>query len=738
MLRLVTLTVAVLVAYAANTEQQRRNEDFGNLVVATNYGVVFTPTERVLNGASYYLHTFAVPIPQLTYTDISQLPCDSPALKLVQCEAINEMITSLNAATKPVYTRLKKLVDESLSAINSIGRVRTSASGRSKRSVATNTTYYYHGDDDGAEPVYQYHSVYDDATGTYIHHGPRVRVRRDVNLGADFCNKKTEGGDSDGSSGLLSTLGKAGADMFGMVGWDTVKVMDKHICDLARTADINRKEIQRAERALASVSEAIENRIGAVETGMGAVNKRVTETQQQLQRVANQAIKAENELAKNQKRIELAQRQRILMQEQLNKHRQLVFEQIEAIDEFLAALDRMMDGYLPQQFVGVNDLKRLIDLIVQQVLPEHGNRFDLVSRNPSFYYKLRDIAFVRSTTFVYVTVKLPVYETGGMLQTYRVDRVHSSTAQHHESSTIVRNLPDYFLIDKNNLYYSEMRTAEYLGCRGNLLRVCRSERSLVPVNTHLTCAAAIFLGKTEAIRAKCEVGYEPNDMPSVAVDMGDGRFLVHSINASPKNTWTLSCPFSKSSAHRLQQIASCKTCFVSVPCGCSLDGTDFYVPVRMTGCPQNKQPSRPELTRKFPVNLHMMTELYTPKQLAQWTKEATATEPWELEKINLDVQPDHWDEVVAREQKYALDFKRLMAKHRAGAKAWSSKASYFLHKAMNMNDVNTAHIKDLEGQLGSGIWKSLLNVKSIVAGVSFSTFLNVVTLIVVILYAIWK
>lgn len=720
------------VTFTIGVTRAQNIENADNLVVASNYGVVFTPVDRVINGASMYPHTFQVELPELSYEPLRQIACDTPELQLIQCEAINDMVSRLNEDVQPMFEHLKTRFEYAISAVNTIGDVETKDPVpvvRSRRQ--SNSTEEEHG--------YSRYGVQDDKVpvpGT-----ARRRRRRDATqLGSDFCKGQTKDDDDtdDGSpGGILSIVGKAGSDLFGMVDWDTVKVMDKHICDLAHTADINRQEIVRAEHALSSISQTIQNRITTIESGMTAVNDRVTETQNELIRISREQIAADNNLLRNQKRIELAQRQRIMMQEQINKYRQLVFSHSMEIDQWITALNRLLEGYLPEQFVGVEDLQRLIDMIVNNVIPEYGNRFDVLSKNPAFYYKLRDLGFVRSSTSLYITLKVPIYETGGLLQAYRVMRVHSSTAQHHESSTIVHNLPDYFTIDKNNLYYSEMTTTEYINCRGSLLRVCRSERSLIPTNSHMTCAAAIFLGKAEAIKSKCEIGYEASDLPSIAIQVGQGRYLIHSQGASSTETWTMSCPFSESQAHRIQQIQSCRTCYVTVPCGCSLDATDFFIGVRMTGCEVGEHPSRPEVVVGFPVNLHMMSRLYTPDQLAKWYPHTTTSEPWKLENVDLRIENDEWPEVVEQEDKYRLDFNKIMEKHKTSEQIWASKASYYLRKAMDMNDVNMAGINGLKETMGTGIWKSIMNPKSIISSSSFSIILSVLVLIGVI-YVLYR
>lgn len=654
--------------------------------VRTNWGVVFNKVGAMLNGITRYRHTFALSIPAMDYRAVQSMTCNSSLLKEAHCESVNYLIEQLNSMYSAEFALMKKNIAIVLAAIGNVeSGDESSTSARKKRSVS-----------------------FDDSA---------------PHLSPSFCQ---DGGQTGGGGGILATLGKVGSDIFGTPTYDDIKIVDKHICELADTVDLNRREIIASNERLSSISAALNNRISALQHGLENMNKRITDTQNRLIYVTKTIVGDLNELNHRMNFIENTQEATYFLLGNLVRFEDTATRHLRFASNWLYGINRLLEGYIPQELVTVNDVQAVLDHVYTHVLPNYP-QLNIVHPNPSFYYQIRSTTFTRSNNYVFITLTVPLKSVGGMLGVYRVDRTHISTAEHHQSATRIANLPDFFAVTPDLAYYTEMSVAHYSSCRGEGIKVCRTERALQAAN-RLTCAAAIFYDKKADVVEHCDIQYEPYDLPSEVIRLRDEEYLVHSENAGSNNTWTMHCPHAaREPGHvevrQLKQIPSCNTCIIRVPCGCSLDGGSFYVPVQLTGCNVIERPGFPEVTKVYPMSLPVLTALYSADDIANIAGDSTHgdTSPANslaLTELQLNITTPEWEEVVKKDEKYRVDFKKLMKVHKKASAVYADRAEYYLKKATDFSDLNLAHIKDLEDQFGGELYQAFLNPSSVVGGIS--------------------
>lgn len=660
-----------------------------------NWGVVFNKVGTILNGIAKYRHTFAVAIPVMDYTPLQLMPCDSDELKLAHCEAINILVNEVNMGYENEFALMKQNVANVLAVIGEIDE--TGGGGRRKKRDTTSSSSSPH-------------------------------------LSPDFCQ---DGSQDAGGGGLLATLGKIGSDIFGLPTYDDIRIVDKHICQLADTVDLNRREILKSNERLSSVSAALNNRISSLQHGLANMNERISETQDRLVEVTRTMVDDLNELSNRMSFIEATQEAMYLFIANLERFQNAASQHLTYAATWLYGVNKLLEGYVPQELIMVDDIQSVLDHVQNVVLPKNP-QLRLVHTNPSFYYQVRSTAFTRTTNYVFITLTVPLRSVGGILAVYRVDRTHISTAEHHTSSTRIANLPDFFAVTPSDLaYYTELSLAHYSSCRGEGIRVCPTERGLRASNS-LTCAAAIFYDRTTEISKHCEIHFEERVMPSEVVKLRDMEYLVHSEYSGPDETWTLHCPYaspepgSSSGQGHLQSIASCNTCIIQLPCGCSLDGGTFLIPVQLTGCTVHEELGFPEVTKLFPINLPVLTSLYSAEDILHMHGSTVHTEPSHSDLLPTDfllnVTKSDWAGVVAKDEKYKVDFKKLISRHKKESVAYADKAEYYLKKATDFYDLNMAHIKDLEKQFGGELYHNFLNPSAIVGGTSTFWVVAVISL----------
>ncbi len=649
----------------------------------TNYGIMFHRVDNILNGITKYRHTFKVPIPDFTYTPLQEMPCITDRQRQIGCESVNRLTQEENLAVQKSFEQAKRHLDLGLKAIPNVEDMKLPASS--------------------------------------------WRLQRDLMLGPEYCKHMVHKQSNDGGD-FLGLAGKVVSDIFGSPTWDDITVTANHICESAKVAEINKKAITSASDDLTSISETIEKHIDTVQRGMSDINMRLTETNGKLQELADVQVNDTNVIIERQNLAEVAQQVMFEIMTNLAHHKAQGMEHVMAFNDWLPGINQLLKGYVPENFVMIDDIQTVINYINNQIVPAYNHRLKLVHPNPGFYHQVRSISYTRDNNNIYITVVFPMYTAGGLLAVYRIDRTHISTTDRHESSTRIANLPDFIAVTADLRYYMELNLAHYMSCRGDDVRMCSSERSL-QIAGKRTCAAALFYDHRDDIMARCDIHYEPYDLPSEAVLLDDASYLVHSKNAGPHNTWTMDCPYSLSGDRDVQQIPSCKTCIIEVPCGCSVEAPDFFIPYRLTGCKMTEHDARPTLVRTFPANLALLTHLYSPAQLTAWTGSNATSAPWLLDGLNLTVIDTVMPQVVEADKQYAGDFKKLLKLHNNKSDVYASKSEYFIKKTADMRDLDMASIIDLEERLDVHTWGAFFNPKATLGGVSTSVIISMAALI---------
>jgi hypothetical protein len=652
--------------------------------VRTNWGVVFNKVGTVLNGISKYRHTFAISIPSTDYTPLREINCDTDALKLAHCEAVNVLVRNVNDGFSADFRAAAENMKDVLSVIPD----RTSSERR--------------------------------------------RKRRSPHLSSSFCRDGTIENEQSGG-GFFSALGKMASDLFGTPNFDDIKIVDKHICELADTVDLNTRQIVATEDRLSSLSGTLDNEISSLQSGLSNMNDRITETQAKLINVTRSVV---GDLRDLQTRVEFqenAQEAMYLFMGNLERFQHAALRHLTYVSSWMYGVDKLLEGYVPQELVSVHDVRTVLEHVQTTVLSHHS-QLTLAHPNPSFYYRVRSTAFTKAKNTLFVMLTVPLRSTGGMLGVYRVDRTPVRTSEDLTSGTRVVNLPDFFALTPDLRYYTELSTAHFMSCRGDHVRICETERALQASN-RLTCAAAIFFDKSKAIQSRCDIRFEANASIPEAVRLRDSQYLIHSGSGSG-GSWTMHCPYA-SDREKLRSVAACGTCIINVPCGCSLDGDTFRIPLRLTGCDSiADELGFPKVTKIYPYNLPVLRHVYSDEDFSATgltSGSARTMRPIKLSQFIGNLTDDGWAEVVAKDEKYRIDLKKFLEQSKKNTKVYADKAEYYLKKATDFHDLMEEPIKNVKQLLdGQDLVRLLKNPHTLAGGMTTLWVLVIVSLVLAI------
>lgn len=630
----------------------------------TNWGVVFRKSDVILNGMGKFRHTFLIKVPTLNYQPIQLMPCDHLNLRDLHCEAINEMITSINQQNQPIIQEYKSRIETWMRGIPDV--------------------------DDNIFP------------------GRPRRQRRSITLDKAFCDTLNAGGKVDGESdGFLASIGKFFTSLSGQPTWDDIKVFYKTICKSLKVVELQKEEISNLNNALGSFQLASNNRMDAIESAMKDTQAEVSETKHALLLLANYTEVAISEL---NMRLQISVKGTNLlfrMLKQLYNFQAKMYSLSEEVERFGDGINSLLSGRLPSAFVNIDQMQAVINSVKLRLADT--NILKLSETNPAFYYMTDNVVFTKCSRIgvLFIMINIPVYSTTGLMAAYRIEKTFLGTKEGGNSSTMIANLPDFIAVSTDNVnqYYSELSSSDMTSCKGDKVKICPVERSLQSFSDY-TCAIALYKDNGKEIWDKCDFRIEEKPQSSGAIKLIDNVFLMHSAFPGER-IWQLSCPLKPSAS---KNIPSCTACFIEVPCGCTFSAPgEFILSLQLDGCSNlMDEQDVVEVQPRYPFNLAVLQAT----NLMNFSFDVDSTTTSRI-KFNLNL-PDltaisyQWDQSVERSQQYSSDLKKLASDVLARRDVFATKADAMLKEASDFTEINLGPLKHMK-KIFSGKWSGLLS-----------------------------
>lgn len=651
-----------------------------------NWGVFFVRTGTVLNGHTRYKHTFAIPWPKVGKVNMQPFTCDTELLYQVQCDEINELITEVN---ERINQKVEKIQMQLLKAKNIV------------------------------DPI---------AINEYNSHGKRKKRNTGHSLGSEYCDKLSSDQADNDDATLLSSIGNVVSDIFGTPTSGDIKAIASHVCNLGKLADLDKKEIHQANERLTSMSNILSDRISNLKTGIQDAHSRISDLNNEFLKIVKETYDNMNALEKRIMKIEGMLGVLLEVQNGLNKAEQTMDLLCTSISKWISAINHLTTGYLPGFLVSAADISNVLHHIENNIIPNYNGHFMITHKNPSFYYQLRSLTYTRTDDYLMIMITIPIHAIGGALAVYRVDSTHVSLSLNDSSSTFIHKLPDYFATTVDTEYYTEMSTAHYSSCRGENVKICSSETSLKR-STQKSCVASIFYDSSEDIMEKCDIRYEEFEMPGHAIQLPGHQYFVHSSYLG--ETWQLVCPDAKL-GYNEQNVPSCNSCVIKVPCFCKLLAADFILPYQLTDC-ELSDPHYPQITYHYGINLPVLHSLFPIQDINEIKGDILKeNSKWKIPLPSFHItKSSEWDKVVERDRKYEKDFHKVVLQHINKSVAYATKADYLIKKANDYSDLAGFSLDKIKKDIGgTGLLHIFTTPNSMIGGISTSIVVNIVTLII--------
>ena len=538
-----------------------------NIISRPNWGVEFVKIGRMLNGASYVRTTWMVPVPRLRLAkNLTRIPCENPTQQLANCRALNKAVDHANSLSERLLGAVRRDTKAVLGAFPSV----ESHDRRKKRDVRPGDVLFP-GDTNRYEP--------------------------------DFCEKPFDKRDNFWTSLWSTVLHKPS--------YSDLALLYKQMCKAAKLIDQNKKGIFEFADELSALSLEINDRIELLDDTLDNLQTRVDESGNHLQSLVSNVRGIQYNLTV---RLNFMQKAQHLHQSYIiNLHHFLASVRSRARmgTEFNFAVHQMLAGKLSHALIPTDIVSSAMMNAVRKMRSTYGSTYSQVLRAPSEFYSYVTgplLLFTRSDNYLFITAKIPFSSQIGVMDVYRIVQNPLRVSATKNIRSRVDDLPEIFAITTDSRYYTEMSAKRYLSCSSQddspIIRVCETETAVEStLDKDPRCSAAIFHDRATNACGLSMGRDDDEDRPVEVQSLSGGRY---SINLNGKlllaeDRWIMKCDNTTS------LVPPCESCFVTVPCGCSLVASNlFMIPRRFDGeCQRGRLTTT---TTVYPVNLHILAQ----------------------------------------------------------------------------------------------------------------------------------
>ena len=282
---------------------------------------------------------------------------------------------------------------------------------------------------------------------------------------------------------------------------------------------------------------------------------------------------------------------------------------------------------------------------IQVALNNKQPGFQLIFKDPHFYYLHNTFSFYRQDNKIMITMKFPI---GKIHKPMSLLKIHSYPVPLNETSnhaTAILNMPSYLAVSQDHSFYTEVTEDALQKCNiYNKIAFCEFNIALTTSN-FWKCSYALYKDNRAQIKASCEFRFFPNAISPMLKQLNQTHFLIHNISSL-----TLQC------SNNTKTIVGCFFCIISLPCNCSVMTLQYYLPERWDGCHHKHQ----EISKVHPVNLALLQEYFSDKQLKHITSQTTFHRPLNVSIPPFKIYENNLSEIIANDKMAHLSLKRMI------------------------------------------------------------------------------
>lgn len=641
-------------------------------ILRTNWGVNFDEIDPIIIGAglSNYVHSFAIPWPKIHYNISKPITCTDGMDWNMTCKAINKIIRNMNKYNYEVYSTASYTFQQAKSLLPQKGDLKN-----------------------------------------------QTRFKRDI-----FSSIESAFG-----SGFHS-LANAFTDLFHMPGHKDLTVLVEHLKELNGAMKDDSDAIRLFNNDLSSTQLLLNNRISNLLVSLNNTEDSISMIANNTDALySNIKIDLQNIVNRTNRIADVASYVTTKLLLSLFSKHLLLHQLQEMAQQWHEGIITILTGYLTSLILPPEYISDIIEHITTNILaqPRYGH-MKLISTNPSYYYKQKNIIGMVYKDHLLIVVKFPLKETSGLLTVYKTTSfpvpllsglMNTQQKSSTDSYSYIGDIPTYFAITNNGEYYMTLSTAMYESCEGEGIKVCKTGKLTLQRSTTISCISALFFDDTEGIKKSCSISLSKTPPMGSAVQLtGYDSFLIHgSLNGN--DTWRLRCmnPIGNSQ----QSLIPCSMCRLNIPCFCTLGADQFEITPHMTECSDKiNRSGQPKVTYFYHPNLAMITSLFPHNALARiHAFEASVNKLYPAINITLPhIRQSNWSGIIERDNTLQKDFKKIAKAANKTIQVYESKEDKIAAKVTNFSDVIVDRTVDLTKTV-QDVFKLFGNFGKIIAAI---------------------
>lgn len=504
-------------------------------------------------------------------------------------------------------------------------------------------------------------------------------------------------------------------DLFHMPGHRDLTTLKAHLKEVTEAMKLNSDAIKEFNNALSSTQCLLNNRISNLLNGLGHIEQNITQISSNMNQTfttinnsTEKLMNRTNHIAALISYIATKFLPRCFMKHSMMK------DLLQEAENWHEGITTLATGYLSNFLIPVDLISEIIQHISRNVLiqPKYAH-MKLISSNPLYYYKQKNIAATRQNDMLIILVKFPLHHVGGLLRVYRTDvfPIPASSGlskmkgiNYDETYTVVNDIATYFAITFDGEYYLTLSESLYQSCKGEGIKLCKDGISSLQHSTSVSCISALFFDDKKGIHSTCAFISTRSPPVGTAIQLtGDDSFLVHGAFAG-NDTWRLRCIDHKDNTQ--QSLRPCSMCRVKLPCFCTLGADQFEIAARMTECSKNLvQGKLPKVTYLYHPNLIMITSLYPHSELAKlqgYEAKINSFYPPLVVKVP-HIIASNWSQIAEREDKLKNDYKKMVKATHDKVVSFETKEDLIAQKVQNFSDVTVDRSTDLSKAISDAL-----------------------------------
>ena len=259
------------------------------------------------------------------------------------------------------------------------------------------------------------------------------------------------------------------------------------------------------------------------------------------------------------------------------------------IEDFSNGIIAMVNGKLTPKIIPPSILAHTIEAINVH-LRKHYPKFAITHVNLLYYYQANTFKFLRHNDKIFITMKFPISAEPDPFKLFKVKSLPVPLNHSTDHASQILDLPDYFAISHDHLYYMILTEAQFLNCEGSNYVHCPMILPQIPMS-RMQCITALFQQLRNEIKRFCNFRYLPHGTKPNIMQISRTELLVSNISSL-----FLSC------LGEQKVVSGCQYCVMTLPCQCSITTNFYVIPPRLTNCLNSSN----EITVLHPLNLGLL------------------------------------------------------------------------------------------------------------------------------------